>query len=89
MSKTYITTGATTQCQSGAVSKVIVQVNASLTGSITVIDGITGTTGNVAVITNPGVGSQFEYWDFSAGVRIVTSTICDICVNCNSSYGAK
>ncbi len=89
MAKTYITTGATTQCFTGAVSKVLIQVNAALTGTITVIDGTSGTTANVAVITNPTVGGKYEYWDFQSGVRVVTSTTCDICVNTSSSHGAK
>ena len=81
MAKTYITTGATTQCFTGPAEKVLITVNAALTGSIKVIDDITGTTANVATITNPAVGDYYEYWDFGIGVRIVTSTTCDITVN--------
>ena len=79
--KSYITAAATTQVHTGSVRRVLIQVNAALTGSITVIDGTSGSTANVAVITNPTVGSQFEYFDFSNGVRIVTSATCDITVN--------
>lgn len=89
MAKTYITTGATTQCYTGYARKVRIQVNAALTGTITVIDNTTGTTANVAIITNPTVGSQYEYWDFLTGVRIVTSTTCDVTVMTDSSRGPK
>ncbi len=78
--KSYITTATTTQV-GGACEEVLVQVNAALTGTITVIDGTTGTTANVAVITNPAVGSQFRYRDFQNGVRIVTNASCDITVS--------
>ena len=83
----YITTGATTQVYTGQVKKLKIQVNAALTGTITVIDGTAGTTGNVAIITNPTVGSSFEYWGLQSGCRIVTSTTCDICVSCDLSRG--
>lgn len=82
--KTYITTGTTTQVYTVVgnqlLSRVRIQVNAALTGTITVIDGTAGTTANVAIITNPTVGQTYEYWDFQFGVRIVTSTTCDITV---------
>lgn len=81
MSKSYITTNAATQVFTGPANKVIIQVNAALTGSIKVIDGTTGTTANVATITNPTVGNQFEYWDFQTGVLIIPSTSCDITVS--------
>lgn len=89
MARTYITTATTTQCAPAAVSKVIVQVNATMTGTIAVIDGITGSTPNIALITNPIVGSQYEYWDFQNGVRIITSVACDVSVNTFSGHGAK
>lgn len=79
--KAYITAAATTQVHTGKVKKVFIQVNAALTGTITVIDGTAGTTANVAVITNPTVGSTYEYWDFTEGLRIVTNASCDITVN--------
>lgn len=84
--KSYITSAATTQV-AGPSHKVFIQVNAALTGTITVIDGTSGTTANVAVITNPTVGSQYEYWDFTSGVRIVTSATCDITVMAEGGYG--
>jgi len=85
MAKAYITTATTTQV-AGACSKVVITVNAALTGTITVIDGTTGTTANVAIITNPTVGSRFEYTNFTEGVRIVTSATCDITVNTDGGY---
>lgn len=80
MAKSYITSATTTQV-CGPMKRVLITVNAALTGTITVVDNTTGTVANVAVITNPTVGSQYEYWDFQSGVRIVTSATCDITVN--------
>ena len=79
MAYNYITSADTTQVGS-ACKKVVIVVNAALTGSIKVIDGTAGTTANVATITNPGVGASFTYFDFNSGVRIVTSATCDITV---------
>jgi len=80
MAKSYITTNAETQV-AGPSKRVIITVNAALTGSIKVIDNTTGSTANVATITNPTVGSRYEYWDFVTGVRIVASGACDITVS--------
>lgn len=87
MAKSYITTATTTQVQTGKVKSALITVNAALTGTITVIDGTSGTTGNVAVITNPTVGSSFQYWDFNDGLRVVTSAICDVTVNYTGQSG--
>lgn len=89
MSKSYITTATTTQVSDSPATKVIVQVNAALTGTITVIDGNSGTTANVAVITNPTVGLKFEYWNFTTGVRIVTSASCDVTVSTYGGFGNR
>lgn len=80
MAKVMITDNTATQV-SGPARRVIVQVNAALTGTIKVIDNTSGTTANVATITDPGVGARFEYWDFEVGVRIVASTTCNITVS--------
>lgn len=89
MGKVYIVDTTETQVTAGKIRKVIVQVNAALTGTIKVIDGTSGTTANVATITNPTVGSVFEYWDFNTGVRIIASGACDITVSTDGSRGAK
>jgi hypothetical protein len=85
--KAYITAAATTQVHTGKLQLVKIQVNAALTGTITVIDGTAGTTANVAVITNPAVGDIYEYWDFADGLRIVTNAVCDITVNYSGQTG--
>jgi hypothetical protein len=89
MAKSYIVDSTATQVVSGACRKVLITVNAALTGNIKVIDGISGSTANVGTITNPTVGSRFEYWDFTSGVRIIASTTCDITVSADGSYGPK
>jgi len=81
MAKSYIVDTTETQVITGAVARVLIQVNAALTGSIKVIDATSGTTANVATITNPTVGSSYEYSDFSSGVRIIASASCDITVS--------
>ncbi len=72
----YITTGATTPIAAAATG-ILIQVNASLTGTITVTDG--GVT--KAIITNPTVGLSFRYYGFTGAAAIVTSTTCDITVS--------
>lgn len=79
MAKAYIVDATETQV-SGPCKKAVVMVNTALTGTIKVIDNTTGTTANVATITNPTVGSRFIYTDFITGVRIVASGACDITV---------
>mgnify|MGYP000971825481 CR=1 FL=1 len=88
MARSYITTATTTQVADSPQRKAVIQVNAALTGTISVIDGVSGTTANVAVITNPTVGSKLEYWGFVNGVRIVTSATCDISVSTYGGFGA-
>jgi len=87
MAKSMITDNTATNVLTGRCPKVIIQVNAALTGNIKVIDGITGTTADVATITNPTVGSIYEYWDFATGVRVIASTTCDITVSAESGIG--
>lgn len=79
MAKKYVTD--TTPAQLGAARTVEIMVNAALTGTIAVIDGNSGSTANVATITNPPVGSRFVYKDFTTGVRVIASTTCDITVS--------
>lgn len=81
MAKAYITDDTATNVITGATAVAVVQVNAALTGSIKVIDGTSGTTANVATITNPTVGSRYEYSDFTTGVRVIASGACDITVS--------
>jgi hypothetical protein len=80
MYRSYITNNTATNVLSGRAAKVVVQVNKDLTGTIKVIDGTSGTTANVATITNPTVGSRYEYYGFQDGVRIIASGACDITV---------
>lgn len=84
--KAYIVDNTATQVFTGRATRVLIQANAALTGSIKVIDNTSGTTANVATITNPTVGSTYEYWDFDTGVRIIASGACDITVNVETGY---
>lgn len=87
MAYSNITDNTATNVVTDACSKAIIQVNAALTGTIKVIDGTTGTTANVATITNPTVGTRYEYWDFADGVRVIASGACNITVSTESSRG--
>lgn len=89
MARANIVDSTATQVSTGPASKVIVQVNAAMTGSIKVIDNTAGSTANVATITNPAVGNVFEYWDFTSGVRIIASGSCDITVSAWGGFGAR
>jgi len=71
----YITTGTTTTLPQA--NGILVQVNAALTGTITVNDGGSAR----AVITNPTVGSSFRYYGFTGVPTVVTSTTCDVTIS--------
>lgn len=78
MAYSYIVDNTETQVDIGPIKKAIIQVNAALTGSIKVIDGISGNTANVATITDPAGGSRYEYNTLKTGFRVVASTSCNI-----------
>lgn len=74
----YITTGATTPITTAA-NGILIQVNAALTGTITMKAGAN----TFAVITNPTVGSSFRYNGLRSqgAITCVTSTTCDVTVS--------
>ncbi len=90
MAYKHLTASGAVNLATNAISKVKITVNAALTGTITTSDE-TGTSGSpvVGIVTNPTVGSVFEYWDFKNGVTVNPSATCDITVNISTSYGAK
>lgn len=59
------------------VRRLLIQVNAALTGTITVIAG--GVT--IATITNPTVGSFFQYLNPAGPITVNPSATCDISVS--------
>lgn len=73
----YITTSGAKDIADN-LDAIFIQVNAALTGTITVAAG--GTT--FAVITNPTVGSQFKYGNLRGRGKVTVnpSTTCDITV---------
>lgn len=83
MAYSYITAATTTTLGALKPRKVRITVNAALTGTITVKDG----SATVAIITNPTVGSSYDYWDFSGVGSIVTNATCDITVNYTGQTG--
>jgi hypothetical protein len=78
MAYALITDTTATQVETGRIKKVVIQVNAALTGNIKIIDNTTGTTANVATITDPTVGSRYEYHGLSTGLRVIASASCNI-----------
>lgn len=73
---------AANKVYSGPVKRARIQVNAALTGTITVSDETaTASTPVVAVITNPTVGSVYEYWGLQNGLTVVPNATCDITVS--------
>lgn len=90
MAYNHIVDNTATVVTSGKVRKAAVQVNAALTGTITVYDAIgSATTPVVAIITNPTVGSRYEFWDFQTGFKVTASTNCDITAMSDGSHGPK
>ncbi len=84
----HITDSTATVVSSDRIRTAMIQVNASLTGTITVYDAIgSDTSPTVAVITNPTVGTRFIYHDFKTGVKVVASGTCDITVSASATYG--
>lgn len=70
----HVTTGTTTTLP--LLYGIRINVNAALTGTITVNDGATA----MAVITNPTVGLSEEFWGFNGVPTVVTSTTCDVTI---------
>lgn len=86
----HVTANSAANLASSAANKVKVTVNAALTGTLTISDE-TGTAGTpvVGIITNPTVGSVYEYWDLKKGITITPSTTCEVTVNVSSTFGVK
>lgn len=90
MAYSYITATGAALVAGGYIRKAIIQVNTALTGTIAVADSASATgTANVATITNPTVGSRYEYWDFKNGVSVAPSATTDITVSVDGSFGPK
>ncbi len=77
------------QIQQGRIATAIITVNAALTGTLTVSDE-TSTAGTplVATITNPTVGTMYEYWDLKNGLTVQSSVnAVDVTVSTYSGRG--
>lgn len=78
---TYISTGATTQVATGKGVLQAITVNSPAAGTITIIDGTSGSTANIGVLKS-GV-AEGTYWfncTFANGLRIITGAASDITV---------
>ncbi len=87
MQRANITSATTTQVHTGKAKAVYIQVNATPTGNITIVDGTSGTTSTHGVVTAPTVGMFIRAYDFSTGVRIVTTGSPDITVYVDTAHG--
>lgn len=86
MLHSHIIAGSAVNVYAAPVKAISIQINAALTGTITISDEV-GTTGSpvVGIITNPTVGLYFKYIAFRYGVCITPSTTCDITVNLDNN----
>jgi hypothetical protein len=82
-----IITATTTQVFTGKAKAVYIQINATPTGNVTVIDGTSGTTSTHGVVTAPTVGMFLRFYKFGSGVRIITTGTPDITVYVDTSHG--
>ena len=90
MAYNHIVDTTATVVLGSAVHKAAVQVNAALTGTITVYDSAGSATAPVvAVITNPTVGSRYEFWNLATGFKVVASGTCDITAMADGSRGPQ
>lgn len=78
----YITASGSQSIATSAYG-ILIQVNAALTGSITVADGDV----TKAVITDPTVGSQFRYFGFNGAITVNPNATCDITVSVLNHQG--
>ncbi len=86
----YVTASGPANIQTGHIRKVKIQVNTALTGTIKVSDETaTASTPLIATITNPTVGTSYEYWNMASGVTVNPSVGCDITVNVTSGVGGN
>lgn len=76
MAHFHITTTAATTVGKD-IRNLLVTINATLAGTVTIADSV----GTVAIITNPTVGTFYEYWDLSGAVTVTASATCEITVN--------
>ncbi len=90
MAYSHITASGATgaNLQQGRIATVLITVNNSITGVLTVSDE-TSTAGTplVATITNPTLGTAYEYWDLKNGLTVQSNVACDITVNTYSGRG--
>ncbi len=74
--------------QTGRIATALITVNGTFTGTLTVSDE-TATAGTplVATITNPTVGTSYEYWDLKNGLTVQANVACDVTVSTYSGRG--
>lgn len=78
---TYITSGATTQILTGQGALVSIVINQPTTGTIKVIDDITGSTANIATIAATTPAQTLSYGvQVVKGIRIINASTEDITV---------
>ncbi len=79
--KTYVATGTTTQVFTGRGTLQAITINTTAAGTITIIDGTSGSTANVAIIKASAV--EGTYWFnciMNAGCRVITGAASDITI---------
>lgn len=81
---TYMGAAATNQIHTGNCRLIRVVVNTAANGSINIIDGTSGSTTNVALITtaaaNPPIASAYYGIKLTTGLRVILTGNSDITV---------
>lgn len=86
----HVTVTGPVNVSTGHSRKTLIQFNAALTGNVIVSDETsTASTPIIATITNPTVGSQYEYWDIKNGVTVNPSTTTDFTISVSSGMGGN
>lgn len=79
--KTYISTGTTTQVATGKGVLQAITVNTTAAGTISIIDGTSGSTVNIGLLKASVVEGTYWYnCVFANGLRIITGAASDITV---------
>jgi len=84
----HITSSGAVNLEKNRIRKVLITVNAALTGTITISDETgTGGTPVIGIITNPTVGTPYTYYNLKTGLTVNPSATCEITVNTDGSNG--
>ena len=77
----HISTQTTTQVYTGACTLVGISVNTTAAGTITIVDGTSGSTPVVGILASSTVGGYYPFnVSMGSGIRIITGAASDVTV---------